>query len=102
MLFCYLFVLIARQNAKRKSQEKVEEGSEDEDSDEASSSSETEDSEEEETEEAEEETGTLPIICHAKSPPKRLVRVFQIEFELLLYFLCSSYFNSSWKFSKLL
>ena len=71
-----MFVLIARQNAKRKSQEKVEEGSEDEDSDEASSSSETEDSEEAETEEAEEETGTLPIICHAKSPPKRLVRVF--------------------------
>lgn len=101
MLFCYLFVLIARQNAKKKSQEKVEEAPDEEDSDEASSS-ETEDSEEAETEEAEEETGTLPIICHAKSPPKRLVRVFQIEFELLLYFLCSSYFNSSWKFSKLL
>ena len=71
-----MFVLIARQNAKRKSQEKVEEGPEDEDSDEASSSSETEDSEEAETEEAEEETGTLPIIGDAQSPPKQLVRVF--------------------------
>ena len=70
------FVLAARQNAKKKTQEKVEEAAEEEDSEEASSSSETEDSEAEETEEAEEETGALPIICNEKSPAKRLVRVF--------------------------
>ena len=79
MLFCYLFVLIARQNGKKKSQEKVEEAPDEEDSDEASSS-ETEDSEEAETEEAEEEeTGALSVISHAKSPPKRLVRVFHFR-----------------------